>query len=260
MARTKNHFSKVTSCWARCLIAAPLALTVASNPAFAEPLRELCPDRPGKNAPPCIVDKGHLMLEFGPVRHIDERGSSQYEFGETLVRYGLTDMIEFQASYTPYIVIRLKEPTSGQRRTLRGTGDLTGAVKANLLNPDGNSTSVAIQAFATVPIGKNGVGAGAWEGGVIVPISFELSDQLGLTLDPEIDYKVEEERGTMWLSPGSLASVAILEAGLKARPKSGRWSIANRETTGRKRRSTWRSPGPRRTGATSNSMRKSTLA
>lgn len=227
MARTKNHFSKVTSCWARCLIAAPLALTVASNPAFAEPLRELCPDRPGKNAPPCIVDKGHLMLEFGPVRHIDERGSSQYEFGETLVRYGLTDMIEFQASYTPYIVIRLKEPTSGQRRTLRGTGDLTGAVKANLLNPDGNSTSVAIQAFATVPIGKNGVGAGAWEGGVIVPISFELSDQLGLTLDPEIDYKVEEGRGHHVALAGVASLSRDLGGGFEGSAEV--WSMVHRE-------------------------------
>ena len=109
------------------------------------------------------------MLEFGPVRHIDEKDSSQCEFGETLMRYGLTNTIEFQMSYSPHIVVRLKQPIAGQRRTLRGAGDLTGAVKANLLNPDGNGTSVAIQAFATAPTGGKGIGAGAWEGGAIVP-------------------------------------------------------------------------------------------
>lgn len=37
----------------------------------------------------------------------------------------------------------------------------------------------------TAPIGKDGVGAGAWEGGVIIPVSIDLSDRLNLTIDED---------------------------------------------------------------------------
>ena len=176
------------------------------------------------------------MLEFGPVRHIDEKDSSQCEFGETLMRYGLTNTIEFQMSYSPHIVVRLKQPIAGQRRTLRGAGDLTGAVKANLLNPDGNGTSVAIQAFATAPTGGKGIGAGAWEGGAIVPISFELSDKLGLTLDPEIDYRADEDGQGHHVALAGVASLSRdLGSGFEGSAEV--WSMVHRE------------PGNRRTEA-----------
>ncbi len=211
-------------------------IAVVPTTASGAPLRELCPDRPGKDTPPCIVDKGHVMLEFGPVRYSREEDRSQYEFGETLARFGLTDTVELQMNFSPYNVVRLKEPAVGQRRTLRGAGDLTAAIKANFLNPEGDGTSVALQAFATAPTGNNGIGAGAWEGGIILPVSFELSDKLGLTLDPELDLRADEDGHGRHIALAGVASVSR-DLGRGFEGSAEVWSMVHQE------------PGNRRTEA-----------
>jgi hypothetical protein len=104
----------------------------------------------------------------------DEAKRSEYNFGETLVRLGLTDTAELQVGFTPYSVVRLTDETTGRRRTIRGAGDVTGGLKLNFLNPDGSGTAVAAQAFVTAPTGKDEIGAGAWEGGLIIPIGFRV--------------------------------------------------------------------------------------
>src|SRR5262249_7615693 len=47
-------------------LSAALFLALASSaPAAADGLRDLCTDRPGLGTPPCIVDRGHLIVETG---------------------------------------------------------------------------------------------------------------------------------------------------------------------------------------------------
>ncbi len=186
----------------RPLLGLALLLLALPSAALAEPLRDFCPDRPGKDTPPCIVDKGHLILETSALTYSRERDGSRYEIGETLGRYGLSDRVELQLSLTPYVVAKM----DGQ--TVRGVGDLTGAVKVNLRNPDGSGTSVAVQAFATAPTGKDGIGDGAWEGGVLVPLSFELSDKLGLALTPEVDVLANEDGNGHHLAPAGVVSLS----------------------------------------------------
>lgn len=186
------------------------ALISGAGPALAQApdLRELCVDRPGKDTPPCIVDKGHAILEFGTVRFAREDGVSQYDLGETLIRVGLTDTIEAQLDFTPYSIVRFRDPATGRRTTVKGAGDLTGAVKVNLLNPDGSGTSVAAQLFVTAPTGKDGIGAGGWEGGLIIPLSFELSDKVQLTLNPELDIVRNESGGGTHFAYVGVASLS----------------------------------------------------
>lgn len=188
------------------IAAAALLLSLPSS-ALADPLREFCPDRPGKDTPPCIVDRGHVVIETSALTYSRERDGSRYEVGEPLVRYGLADTVELQLNFTPYVIAR-QEEADGSKRTLRGVGDLTGAVKVNLRNPDGSGTSAAVQAFVTAPTGKDGIGSGKWEGGVLVPLSFELSDKLGLALTPEVDWLADEEGSGHHLAVAGVASLS----------------------------------------------------
>jgi hypothetical protein len=208
-------------------------LGAAAAFAQTEPLRELCVDRPGKDTPPCIVDKGHVLVETGAFLYSrdDETDTSEYEFGETLVRFGVTDTAELQLGWTPYSVVRLRDETTGRRRTLKGVGDLTGAVKVNFSNPDGSGTSVSAQAFVTAPTGSNGIGAGAWEGGLVIPIAFELSDKVGLTLDPEIDVRGNESSGGHHLAYVGVVSLSRdLGSGFEGSAEI--WSMVDHDPAG----------------------------
>lgn len=213
--------------------AAITLLTLSPAVASAEPLRELCVDRPGKDTPPCIVDKGHLVLEVGKIRYSrDEEDGVEtrtYSASELLARVGLTDSVEVQLGFTPFNVVKLKDATG--RRRFEGVGDLTGAVKVNMLNPDGSGTSATVQAFVTAPTGATEIGSGGWEGGVIVPVSFELSDKLGLTLDPEVDVRRNENGGGHHLAFAGVASLGR-DLGGGVEGSAELWSMVDRDPAG----------------------------
>ena len=96
-------------------VIAGAALLLASR-TFAEDapsLRDLCPDRPGKGTPPCIVDAGHLQLEVAIVDWQAQRAadvsSNSYDLGSIELRLGLTDTLEAEAAWTAYSHFRNKE-------------------------------------------------------------------------------------------------------------------------------------------------------
>ena len=173
------------------------ATLLCAAPASAEELRELCVDRPGKDTPPCIVDVGHVLVEVGVLEYSRDKGgadrTTSYGIGDTLVRVGVTDRSEVQLSFAPYTILHERDGATGERRTVRGAGDLTAAYKYNFLNLDGDGTSVAAQLFVSAPTGREGIGSGAWESGLIVPISFDLPAGFAMTLDPEVDWRADEE-------------------------------------------------------------------
>jgi len=214
------------------VLAAVAGLWAAPEPAAGERLRELCVDRPGKDTPPCIVDAGHLLVELGAVEFsrdtAPEVAVTSYAVGDVLARYGLTGRSEIQLGFTPYTIVRTKDRTNDRRETLQGAGDLTGAFKFSLLNPDGSGTSIAVQAFVTAPTGRQGIGSNAWEGGVIVPVAFELSDTWSLTLDPEIDWRADEDGQGHHLAWAGVVSLSRdLGGGLEGSAEL--WSSYDRE-------------------------------
>ena len=170
-------------------IAAALLLLVA-GPAAADDLRELCPDRPGLDTPPCIVDAGHVLVEAGVASwqrsHDDATVTHEFAAGDVLVRLGLTQHLEAFVGWTAYLHDRLRDRLSGRVERSHGSGDVTFGIKQSLLNPFGDKVSIAVQAFATAPTGGD-FGAGGWTEGLIVPIQFALPAGFTAQLSPEID-------------------------------------------------------------------------
>src|SRR5438034_2025622 len=127
-------------------VIAGAALLLASR-TFAEDapsLRDLCPDRPGKGTPPCIVDASHLQLEVGIVDWQAQRAadvsSNSYDLGSIELRLGLTDTLEAEAAWTAYSHFRNKE--DGLVSSGGGSGDLTLSVRQSLRNPAGDGVSI----------------------------------------------------------------------------------------------------------------------
>jgi hypothetical protein len=151
--------------------------------------RDFCADRPGKGSPPCVIDVGVFQAEMGVVDASYQRsgpGSSEtYATGALELRLGLTPNLEGQIAWTPYTQVRARDGGASARTS--GVGDVSFVLRRSLRNPDGSGVSVALQPYVSAPTGKRGIGAGGWQGGLIVPISAPLTDEVSLGLAPQVD-------------------------------------------------------------------------
>jgi hypothetical protein len=178
----------------RALPAAALLLLGAGS-AHAEGLRDLCPDRPGLGTPACTMDPGHVQLELGLGDWTLTRQGADREddvaTGDFLLRFGLTPSLEMQVGWTAYTHIRARSGNAVARTG--GVGDVTVALRQNLHNPDGSGFSIAIMPYATLPTGSDGIGAGDWGAGVLVPVSYALPHGFSLALTAEADAAVDAD-------------------------------------------------------------------
>jgi hypothetical protein len=191
--------------------AAWLALPLAAHAQDAG-LRDLCAERPGRATPSCIVDRGHLMLEvdaFDLTR--DRREGVTVQTTQALaphLRLGLTDTLEAGVVLTPYAEVRTRGAGAGA--TARGAGDTVFDLKLSLRNPAGDGTSLAILPFVSAPTAQHGLGAGGFQGGVILPVAAALPGGFSLGLDPEVD-AVRDGRGG---AQAAYVAVAALSHGV----------------------------------------------
>ena len=166
-------------------------LALFAAPAMAEE-RDYCPERPGLNTPPCIIDKGHVSVETSLADWtLDKQGGDRTDtvlIGDTKLRLGLTDRVEAQLGWTPYGIVRERMGDAVDRTT--GVGDVTLGLKANLAHPDGEGLSVAVLPYVMLPVGRSQIGARDWSAGALLPVSWSLSNALQLEATPEVDAAV----------------------------------------------------------------------
>lgn len=192
-------------------LAAALAAGLSASAARADDLRDFCPQRPGLNTPPCIIDKGHADVETELFSwSLDRQDGSRtdtFSVADTLVRYGLTDSLEVQVDWLPYA--RVRERSGNEVHHSGGSGDLTIGLKQSLINPDGSGLSIAVLPFATLPIGGHAAGAGDWGAGLLVPISKDLGGDFQLAFTPSVEASVDEDRSGRHLAYGLVGGLGI---------------------------------------------------
>ena len=94
-------------------------------------------------------------------------------------KYGVSDRLDLELNVTPYQF----QQASGQGRA-QGFGDLVAHAKIAAIKGD---NAVSLLPFVKIPTAGAGLGNGAVEGGLVVPIALALPAGTTLTLDPEID-------------------------------------------------------------------------
>lgn len=171
-------------------------LLIVATPAFAEE-REFCPQRPGLGTPACTTAPGNVSVETALADWTLDQGPDQRTdtilIGDTTVRIGLADAIELQLGFTPFGHVRTRDKVAGDIESANRVGDASIGFKVNLKNPDGSGLSAALLPFVTLPVGRSPVGAGDWGAGLIVPVTYDLSDALNLQSTSEIDAAVNED-------------------------------------------------------------------
>lgn len=187
-------------------------LAAAVPAAAAEGRRDLCPDRPGLGTPACTLDEGATMLEIGIAdwtldRNADSRSDS-FAVGDALLRAGLTPSLEVQIGWTMLGHVRERERATGDVARRTRTGDVTLALRQNLRSPDGSGFSAAVMPYATLPVGGEGIGAGDWSAGLVVPVSFELG-AVSLGFSPHVDAAVDADGDGRHLAFGSVVGIGF---------------------------------------------------
>ena len=167
-----------------------LALSAAAtSPAWADE-DPICANRPGKGTPTCVVGSGHVQVELGVYDTTMDRNygvsTHVYSAGDLTARLGIGSSTEVWAHITPYTLVRQRDRATGAQFRASGVGDLTFGVRQALIRTGG--FNVSIQPFATAPTGASGISADAWQAGVVLPMSFSLTDATGLFFSPEVDW------------------------------------------------------------------------
>jgi hypothetical protein len=190
-----------------------LLLGLAPVSARAEGARDFCPDRPGLGTPPCTTEKGHYGVELGRADWSRERApgnrSDTLEAGQLLVRIGLTDSLEAQIGWTAFGHVRDRDRSVGTVRSASGVGDLSLALRQNLVNPDGGGVSLAVMPFATLPTGNEALGAGDWTAGLLVPFSYDLGDGVQIGLTAQAEAAADSDRHGRHFAYGAVAGLSL---------------------------------------------------
>lgn len=162
-------------------------------------LRPLRPDRPGTTESPFTVDAGHLQVEVDAFRLIntreDEQHSREWKAGYTVAKLGLSRRTDIQLEVPLYKVQKEREAAEPDWQRQAGFGDLTLRLKHNFLGDDQEGpVAMGVVAYTRLPTGGQ-AGSGAVEGGLIVPVNFELPHRWNLDIQLEADLNYEREIG-----------------------------------------------------------------
>ncbi|MGN6817903.1 MAG: transporter [Sphingomonas sp.] len=173
--------------------------------------RDYCPARPGLGTPACTMAPGQVSVEtsLGDWT-LDKQGGDRTDtvvIADTSVRIGLTDTVEAQIGWTPLGIVRDRSGGVVDRATR--SGDATLGFKANLRHPDGSGLSIALQPFVSLPVGRAPVGAGDWGGGLVIPITYDLSKTVNLEVTPEIDAAVDQDGRGRHLAYSGVVGIGV---------------------------------------------------
>ncbi len=177
-----------------CWIAAAV---LGSAPASAQDDPTFCPNRPSLGSSACITAPGHVQFELSALDWQRDDNSDQREdtilTGDFEARFGVAKTTELQLSWTPVGRVRTRDKATGMIDTTTGIGDVRLGLRQNFRNPDGKGLSFGAEPFVTLPIGRDPVGAGDWGAGVVLPVTYEVSESVQLSFTGEGDAAVDDD-------------------------------------------------------------------
>ncbi len=176
----------------------PLAALLVAAPAWAQDDGpRFCPNRPSLGKSACTTEPGHVQLEASAIDWTLAKDDDQREdtilLGDLQARFGLTPSTELQVAWSPYGHVRTRDTATGAVERSGRVGDVVLGIRQNLLHPDGKGFAIALEPQVLLPIGREPVGAGTWGAGLVVPVTYDLSDTLNLALTNEVDAAPDED-------------------------------------------------------------------
>ena len=173
------------------------ALTVANilmalpTMAAAQEEKPICPDRPGRGTSPCTLEAGRAQLELGLLddsyQHRTDGTIDTDNAGSLLAKWGVSDRMDVEAGLALYQRQRVTDASG--TATLHGVGDLFLHAKYNPLTTDG-PFALVLAPFLKLPTASGGLSNGVAEGGMVLPMSYDLGGNWSLAMTPEADVQL----------------------------------------------------------------------
>lgn len=161
------------------------------DPVPDDALRPFCTDRPTKGTGVCTIDAGHFQIELdifnATFQNADGVTTSTYLYTSPNVKLGLTDNVDLEVAFSPLVTVDMHDHKTGAHARISGFGDMVLRVKTNLAGNSGGDFGIALDPYVKLPTAGSGIGNGAVEEGLVVPMAFGLSDVWSVSLVPEID-------------------------------------------------------------------------
>jgi hypothetical protein len=159
------------------------------NPVPDSLLGPICTDRPTKSNGPCTVPAGHLQIESDIVSAAFQRQggvtTDTYVVADPNLKIGLTKTLDAELAIIPVETIVTHD--HGTDSTLTGFGDMVARVKWNVIGADGGDLSIALSPFVKLPTARHGLGNGAVEEGLLIPLTYNLPAGWQFGFNGEID-------------------------------------------------------------------------
>lgn len=199
-------------------------LATASALAAARPLST---DRPDATESPFTVEDGRVQFEvsaaqFTRERHAEDRGAPAVEtwsFAPLNVRVGLSPRTELQIVHDGQVRIEERDRATGVRTRADGLGDVTLRFKANLRGNDEGRLGLGAMPYLKLPTAAAGIGNDELEGGLILPLAYELSEDWGFGAMTEMAV-VRNDAGTgyraSWLNTATVSRAVGAKGGIFA--------------------------------------------
>jgi len=169
-------------------------------------LRPLSADRPGVTESPITVDPGHWQLETDLARLINSKGGSlprtrALRLNAFAFKTGLTDRTDVQVFVDPFVVEKQWADDGSAPERSRGFGDITLRVKHNFLGNDSCSAgrwAAGVIGYTRLPVGGQ-QGAGGFEYGVLLPVTFTFNQDAHLSAQWETSLSYDRDAGQHFL-------------------------------------------------------------
>ena len=174
------------------------------NPTPSELLREM----EALYRSPYTVDAGHVQIEtyalgyvYGRDRHNGADVETEiWRIAPTTLKLGVLNTLELEVDFAPHTRLRTTDRVTGQTTLQSGFGDITPKAKLNLLGNDAGSVALALMPYVKLPTSQDHLGNGSVEGGLVLPMNFELPGGFWFALSPEVSFLKHPVRGGY--SPG----------------------------------------------------------
>lgn len=179
-----------------------------AGPALFRPVPEdkrkaLNSNRPTQVDTAYTVDSGVVQFETGTVIYTRDHATTDgsrfdsFTVGQTNVRLGVTENVEFQTLVTPYVSARRKD-AAGNVTKDAGFGDILLRGFWNISGNDGDGLAVALLPFVKLPSNQSGnglYGNRKVEGGFEVPLALPLDAKTSLCASPGIALEWDGQGG-----------------------------------------------------------------
>lgn len=156
-----------------------------------------CPTRPSLEGSACTTEPGRVHVEFSVADwELDNQPDSRTDTwlgSDFVARLGVGKSTEVQLGWSPIGYVRERDKGDNSVSRQLRSGDIRLAVRQNLRNPDGKGLSFGLEPFVTLPVGRAPIGAGTWGAGLVLPVTYDLTDTLNIGATGEADAQPDED-------------------------------------------------------------------